>query len=169
MSCVTGVQTCALPISGCCNTAFFDAVFHAVNVMMPGAETGRKALVVFSDGDDHSSAHNMMESIETAQAHDVVLFDVCYPEPSKEGVSARNKYGIGVMQRMARETGGAYFDTREKGLAENFKQIGEQLRSSYELAYHSTRSSTDQTFHKIVIRSKRDGLNVIAKTGYYAR
>jgi VWFA-related protein len=76
------------------------------------------------------------------------------------------------MQRIARETGGADYDAREKGLAQNFKEIGEQLRSSYELGYHSTNPEADASFHKIVIRGKPGTpaatLTVHAKTGYYS-
>ena len=84
-------------------------------------------------------------------------------------LNSRNKYGISVMERIARETGGADYDAREKGLAENFREIGEQLRSSYELGYHSTNPVSDDSFHKIAIRIKRPGLTVRSKTGYYAR
>jgi Ca-activated chloride channel family protein len=73
------------------------------------------------------------------------------------------------MARIAKETGGADYDAREKGLAENFKQIGEQLRSAYELGYHSSNPALDDTFHKISIRPKDPALTVRAKTGYYAR
>lgn len=87
-------------------------------------------------------------------------------------LNGRNKYGMSVMERIARETGGADYDAREKGLAQNFKEIGEQLRSSYELGYHSTNPEADDSFHKIVIRGKAGtpgaGLTVRAKTGYYA-
>ena len=42
------------------------------------------------------------------------------------------------MDRIAHETGGAAFDGTGKGLLEGFRQIDEQLRSSYELAYHTS-------------------------------
>ena len=51
-------------------------------------------------------------------------------------LNARNKYGIGVMERIARETGGVDFDGQGKGLLKGFHDIDEQLRSSFELAYH---------------------------------
>ena len=73
------------------------------------------------------------------------------------------------MERIARETGGLAFDARGKGLDEAFRQIGEQLRSSYELGYHTSNPSGDKTFHKITIKPRRPGLTVRAKTGYYAR
>jgi Ca-activated chloride channel family protein len=150
-------------------TAFYDAIYYSATQMLGKVEGGRKALIIFSDGEDNSSAHHMMEAIEAAQSHDVLLFTVRYTESRTGILNARNKYGIGVMDRIALETGGGNYDAREKGLKANFDQIGEQLRSSYELAYHSTDPSNDGSFRKIRIRSKLPGLSVRAKSGYYAR
>jgi Ca-activated chloride channel family protein len=50
-----------------------------------------------------------------------------------------------------------------------FRQIGEELRTSYELAYTSTNPDRDGAFRQIVIRPKRSDLKVRAKTGYFAR
>ena len=151
-------------------TALFDAIYiTAVRKLRPQAGE-RKAIVLFSDGEDNSSAHHMLDAIEAAQANDVLLFTICYTELSRDGrINARNKYGISVMERLARETGGLDFDGEGKGLVEGFKQIGEQLRASYELAYHTSNPPGDKTFHKIVIRSKQPNLTVRAKTGYYAK
>jgi Ca-activated chloride channel family protein len=151
-------------------TAFYDAIYYGSTQMMQNIERGRRALIVFSDGEDNSSAHHMLDAIEAAQANDVLLFTIRYTEPSRDGrLNARNKYGMAVMERLARETGGAGFDGQGKGLVEGFKQIGEQLRASYELAYHTSNPPGDKTFHKIVIRSKQPNLIVRAKTGYYAK
>ena len=109
----------------------------------------------------------MMETIEAAQSNDVLLFAVRYTEVKNGRLNARNKYGMGVMERMARETGGADYDARAKGLKANFEQIGEQLRSGYELAYHSTDPTSDGSFRKIRIRARQPGLTVRAKSGYY--
>ena len=152
-------------------TSFYDAIYHSARQMLSNVERGRKALIVFSDGEDNASAHHMMDAIEAAQTNNVLLFSVRYTEVMNGRLNARNKYGTSVMARIARETGGADYDAREKGLAQNFKEIGEQLRSSYELGYHSTNPEADDSFHKIVIRGKAGtagaGLTVRAKTGYY--
>jgi len=150
-------------------TAFYDAVYYSSTLMMQNIDRGRRALIVFSDGEDNSSAHHMLDAIEAAQANDVLLFTLRYTEVRNGRLNARNKYGISVMERLARETGGANFDAQEKGLVEGFKQIGAQLRSSYELAYHTPSPPGDKTFHKILIRCKQPGLTVHAKTGYYGR
>jgi Ca-activated chloride channel homolog len=150
-------------------SAFYDAIYHASNQMFQNVERGRKALIVFSDGEDNTSAHNMLETIELAQTNDVLLFCIRYTETRGGRWTARNKYGRGVMERMALETGGADYDATEKDLAAHFHEIGEHLRSSYELAYHSSNPPDDRTFHKIAVRVKRPGLTVRAKTGYFAK
>ncbi len=150
-------------------TAFYDAIYYAVREKLADAEKGRRALIIFSDGEDNSSAHHMLDAIEAAQNNDVLLFSVRYTDAKDGKLNARNKYGIGVMERISRETGGVDFDARAKGLESNFEQIGEELRSSYELAYHSTNPIPDGTFHKISIRLKQPGLKARAKTGYYSK
>jgi Ca-activated chloride channel family protein len=150
-------------------TAFYDAIFYGSTLMMQNIGRGRRALILFSDGEDNSSAHHMLDAIEAAQANDVTVFSIRYTETMDGRLTARNKYGMSVMERIARETGGADFDGQERGLTESFRQIGEQLRSSYELGYHTSNPPGDKTFHKIAIRTKRANLAVRAKTGYYAR
>lgn len=150
-------------------TAFYDAIYYGSTQMMQNVERGRRALVVFSDGEDNSSAHHMMETVEAAQAGDVLLFTIRYTENYGGHLNARNKYGMGVMERIARETGGMDYDGQGRGLSEGFRQIGEQLRSSYEMAYHTSNPAGDKTFHKITIKPRQPGLTVRAKTGYYAR
>jgi Ca-activated chloride channel homolog len=151
-------------------TGFYDAIYEPANLMFQDQARGRRALIIFSDGEDNSSAHHMLDAIEAAQANDVTLFCLRYTEPGRNGrVTARNKYGTSVMARIARETGGLDFDAQAHGLQEGFRQIGAQLRSSYELGYHTSNPSGDKTFHKIAIRAKQPGLEVRAKTGYYAR
>ncbi len=150
-------------------TAFYDAIYYSITEKLASIQHGRRALILFSDGEDNSSAQDMMDAIEIAQSQDVRLYGIRYTESKKGHLNARNKYGIRVMDRIGLETGGTAFDARQAELRTHFRQIGEELHSSFELAYHTTNPERDGTFRKIVIRSKRPGLTVRAKTGYYAR
>jgi Ca-activated chloride channel family protein len=147
-------------------TAFYDAIYHSTQEKLARTEGGRRALIIFSDGEDNASEHHMDDVIEAAQAADVTLFCVRYTETHKGEYTARNKYGTSVMARIARETGGEDFDAQKVDLHESFHQIEEQLRSSYELAYHA--AEADGTFHKLSIKLKKPGYAVRAKTGYYS-
>jgi len=110
-----------------------------------------------------------MTTIETAQGANVVLFPIRYTQKEHGNLTARNKYGIRVMDRLAKETGGAVFDAELVDPHTYFHQIGDELRSSYELAYYPTNPIKDDSFRKIIIRPKQDGLKVRTKTGYFSR
>ena len=149
-------------------TAFYDSIYYSVTEKL--VQTGgRQAILIFSDGEDNSSSTNMMTAIETAQSANVIVYTIRYTEPNKHGVlNARNKYGISVMDRIARETGGAHIDAQATDPHLYFRQIAEELRTSYELAYYPTNRARDKTFRKIVIKPKREGVAIRTKTGYYS-
>jgi Ca-activated chloride channel homolog len=149
-------------------TAFYDSIYYSVTEKLAQAG-GRQAILMFSDGEDNSSSHNMMAAIETAQAANTVVYAIRYTETKHGRLNARNKYGISVMDRIARETGGAHMDAETTDPHTYFREIAEELRTSYELAYYPTNKSKDDTFRKIVIKPKVDGVKIRAKTGYFAR
>jgi VWFA-related protein len=91
------------------------------------------------------------------------------PDHVPHGREAHQRVGFRALARVAQDTGGVDFDARKTDMATQFKLIGEQLRSSYELAYQSTNPASDGTFRKISVQVKRPGVTVRAKTGYYAR
>ncbi len=150
-------------------TAFYDAIYHSIGERLNAREQRRKGLIVFSDGEDNSSAHHMLEVIEAAQMAGVPLFCVRYTGGRETEITARNKYGISVMRRIALETGGADFDAVAGDMKEAFAAIGDQLRASYELAYASSNPERDGTFRRVTIRPKESALKVRHKSGYYAR
>ena len=149
-------------------TAFYDALYYATTLKLAHVDQGRRALIIFSDGEDNSSAHNMLNTIEAAQMENVMVFGIRYTEARKGEWTARNKYGSSVMARISRDTGGSDFDAQADDLRASFREIGAQLRSSYELAYHAN-GAADGSFHKLVIRTRQPGYTVRAKTGYFSR
>ncbi len=149
-------------------TAFYDSIFYSVTEKL-AQENGRRAILLFSDGEDNSSSHNMMTAIETAQSENVVVYAIRYTDKEHGKLTARNKYGTSVMDRVARETGGAHIDAETTDAHVYFRQIAEELRTSYELGYYPTDPLKDDSFRKIVIKPKREGVKVRAKTGYFSR
>jgi VWFA-related protein len=149
-------------------TAFYDSIYYSVTEKL-AAQTGRRALLVFSDGEDNSSSHDMMTTIETAQQENVEVFTIRYTQKEHGRLTARNKYGIRVMDRVAKESGAEAIDAEATDPHTYFRQIAEELRTAYELAYYPSNPVKDDTFRKIVIRPRQNGLTVRAKTGYFAR
>ena len=149
-------------------TAFYDAIYYSVTEKL-AKENGRRALLIFSDGEDNSSSHDMMSTIEAAQSSNVPVFTLRYTQMARGKLTARNEYGISVMDRIARETGGRHFDARAINPHVYFKEIADELRTSYELAYYPARPIKGQGFRKIVIRPRHDDLIIRCKTGYFPR
>jgi Ca-activated chloride channel family protein len=149
-------------------TAFYDSIYYSVTQKL-ARENGRRAILLFSDGEDNSSSHDMMTTIETAQSENVLVYTIRYTEKEHGKLTARNKYGTSVMDRVARETGGVHIDAETTDPHTYFRQIAEELRTSYELGYYPTDPLKDDSFRKIVIRPKREGVKVRAKTGYFSR
>ena len=117
---------------------------------------GAKLLIVKPVSPDGKEEPNYLIAIDTVQAGPgalVLLVDV---------------YKRQVMTRISHDTGGSDFDAQADDLRTSFREIAEQLRSSYELAYHAT-SGGDGTFHKLVIRTRQPGYTVRTKTGYFSR
>jgi Ca-activated chloride channel homolog len=149
-------------------TAFYDSIYYSVTEKL-AAGGGRQALLMFSDGEDNSSSHNMMQAIEAAQAANVIVYTIRYTESKHGELNARNKYGISVMDRIAKETGGAQVDAQQTDPHTYFREIAQELRTSYELAYYPANRAKDDTFRKIVIKPKQEGVRIRAKTGYFSR
>lgn len=149
-------------------TGFYDSIYYPV-VEKLATESGRRALLVFSDGEDNSSSHDMMSTIEAAQEANVLVYTIRYTQKEHGQLTARNKCGIRVMDRIAKETGGIHIDAETTDPHTYFRQIAEELRTSYELAYYPTNPIRDDTFRKISIRLKQPDLKVRSKTGYFAR
>ena len=149
-------------------TAFYDSIFYSITEKLAN-ESGRRALLVFSDGEDNSSSYDMMTAIEAAQSANVLIFTVRYTDKKHGKLTARNKYGIRVMNRVAKETGGQHVDAETTDPKTYFRQIAEELRSSYELAYYPSNPIRDDTFRKIAIRPKQAGVTIRSRTGYFSR
>ncbi len=170
-------------------TALYDALYFATKEKLTAADESRKAIVLFSDGEENSSEHDLLDAIEEAQNQDVLIYCIRYTntghaakvpkwvakrldldsDRDSEGLNARNKYGIRVMRHLANLTGAADFNAVEVNLPDVFSQIGNELRSLYSIGYLSTNTQRDGSFRKLTIRCKVPNSVVRAKSGYYAK
>lgn len=150
-------------------TALFDALYFTALQKLKPVAGERKALILFSDGEDNSSAHDLMDAIEAAQSADALIYTVRYTASRHGRLAARNRYGIREMDRLSLETGAAAFDASEKDVGISLHQVAEELRAMFDIGYVTTNPARDNLFRKVVIRPKQEGLIVRAKPGYYAR
>ena len=147
-------------------TILYDAVYLAANEKLKN-EVGRKAIVLITDGMDYGSSYKLKDAIEMAHKADVMIYSIYY-------VDQRGYYNRGFgasdgdLKKMSEETGGRLFHVgRSNGLDEIFRQIQEEMRTQYALAYSPTNASRDGSFRKLEIRPNDKTLKVQARKGYY--
>jgi VWFA-related protein len=162
-----------LPPSGPAGTRLFDAVYLGAKDKL-GPETGRKALLVISDGLDRGSKVNIQQALAAAQRSDVIVYAIVVGDPAGYGNPQYKQQewmeiGRKNLDLLATETGGRAYTVRSPDrLKDAFDQIAAELRSQYNLAYTPSSRVRDGHFRKLEVRVKRAGLRVQARRGYYA-
>lgn len=150
-------------------TALYDAVYFSVSEKLARLRQRRKVIVIFSDGEENSSEHDLIDAIGAAQSANVLIYAVRYTELKHGKTNARNRYGMRALDHLSGQTGGRSFDVQAISLKQAFTEISDDLRSLYEIAYQSTNPVRDGSYRKIVIQVARPDLKVRARTGYFAR
>jgi VWFA-related protein len=132
-------------------------------------QSGRKAVVLLTDGVDNGSKVGLSRAIESAQRSDALVYTVLFSDRGAyDGVFA-SAAGKKAMQRISRETGGGYFEVSDsQPISTIYMQIGEKLRDQYSIGYTPDKGDTGPGYRKIHLAAKRTGLVVETRDGYYA-
>jgi VWFA-related protein len=78
--------------------------------------------------------------------------------------------GRTAKERLSRETGGRFSEVSENRPIESiYRQIEEELRNQYSLGFTSDHQGSGQTYRRIKLSTKRPGLIVQTRAGYYPR
>jgi len=154
-------------------TALYDAVLLASEDLMR-RQTGRKALVILTDGVDTASMVSLAEGVEAAQRSDTLVYSVLFEDPEAYGGGFGRFGGFGpngeaVLDEISHQTGGRLLSVSKKRTLEQvFASIEEELRSMYSLGYTPDRESEKTVYHKIRLTTKYKDMVVQTREGYYA-
>lgn len=140
-------------------TALYDAVVFALHYF--GGLSGKRALVLLSDGADSKSKLPFDHAIEFARRAGVAIYTIGLNVPSNPP-----EPGL-VLDRLARETGGQSFRVRSAAeLGRIYEKIERELRSQYLLAYQSD-APGGEAYRRIEVEIKRPGVQARTVAGYY--
>jgi Ca-activated chloride channel family protein len=142
------------------STALYDVLLRGVEML--GRQTGRKALVVFSDGEDQGSHATINDVERRLQSSDVTLYMIA------QGRGVTMEPLRRIMERLAQPTGGrALFTDSMDELHTAFGQLLDELSNQYLLGYQSTNTKRDDAWRKIKVDV--DGHSEVrARLGYRA-
>lgn len=152
-------------------TLLYDAVAQASKDKL-SMETGRKALILLTDGEDEGSVTKPDQAIEAAQKANAIIYVILIADRPFYGhyMGSLGYSGDMQMRKLADATGGRVIDVGNNGkkLEDAFDQIQQELRTQYLASYTPTNTKLDGGFRKVDISCKGDGLKIQARKGYYA-
>jgi VWFA-related protein len=142
-------------------TALYDVIARSIDQL--GREQGRRALVIFTDGDDQSS-HVSLEDVERrVDASDATLYLV------GQGRAQHHPELRRILDRLATISGGrTLYPEGDTGLEKTFAEIVEELSNQYLLVYPPANVVRDDSWREIAVELTDSRYRVRARKGYRA-
>lgn len=140
-------------------TSLNDALIRSLDLLE--GETGRRAIVVLSDGVDRYSKARNGEVVDHARLSDVLMYPI-----------AIGRVRPALFAELATVTGGRSFHIRDpKSLQPTLQAIDADLRAQYLLGYEppEATSEEDGDWRSVTVRVIRPGVRVRARSGYSAK
>jgi VWFA-related protein len=153
-------------------TLLYDAIYEASYDKL-NQETGRKAIIILTDGEDEGSNHKIGDAIAAAQKNNVIVYVILIADRAMYWGQNMGYYGYSAAKKITDETGGRTIDVGNNGakLQAAFQQIQDELRTQYVASYTPSNDKADGTFRHIGVECKSDSgenLKVQVRKGYYA-
>ena len=169
----------------------YDSVLLASDELMR-KQTGRKALILLTDGVDHGSKVSIYDAIVAAHRSDTLVYSILFADEEGAGGMGRGMGGgmgrhggMGrgggvpprsmerpdgkkILQQISRETGGGFFEVSKKHPIEGiYDDIQEELRNQFNLGYTPDPPGTAGAFRRISVSVTQKDLVVQSRAGYY--
>jgi VWFA-related protein len=153
-------------------TLLYDAIYLAANEKL-NRETGRKAMIILTDGEDEGSREKIGDAIAAANRNNVIIYVILCADRGFYGGFGMGYGGYSAAKRISDETGGRLIDVGNNGpkLEAAFQQIQDELRTQYVASYTPSNTKQDGSFRKVGVDCHGDGgqdLKVQVRKGYYA-
>jgi len=181
-------------------TSLYDAIYLAADDVIK-KQTGRKALILLTDGVDNGSKYTLSMAIEKAQRADTLVYSILFADPNAYrtnngpmmGPGMGRRRGMGypgggypgggypggnvngangkkVLQQIAQETGGRFYEVSHKQPIDKvYAEIEEELRNQYSIGYNSDKpGDAGGMYRKLQLTTKKKDLIVQSRDGYYA-
>jgi VWFA-related protein len=159
--------------------------------------TGRKAIIILTDGDDHGSIVTTDQMIDTATESEALIYPIFYTfdldrfgppmrgpfggrgplgrlggrrgpgRRQRDRIKEREKYAESLMKELADVSAGRFFKSDGTNLGKAFKAIAEELRSQYQLSFYP--ETMDGTERKLKVQVNRSDVVVRARKSYRTR
>ena len=149
-------------------TALFDAVYLASRSL--NRRQGRKVMVLITDGGDTISKIDYKEAARAAEEAEALVYSIIVVPI--ENSAGREIGGEHALIQLSEDTGGKYYyATSTSQLDDAFRQISDELRTQYLLAYYPSQRLSNSPFRRIQVGVSgvpdASAYHVRNRAGYY--
>jgi Ca-activated chloride channel family protein len=146
-------------------TKLYDGIEASLEALRP--VTGRRVVLVFTDGEDTASRMGMKDVMDRAREDEVMLYAIGLESVMAIGGRQQRTRPDRGLKKLAEETGGGYFELkRTDELGPTFTRVAQELHSQYVLGFEPTQR--DGKVHKLDVRVKKAGMTARARKSYLA-
>jgi VWFA-related protein len=140
-------------------TALYGAILSSLHAIE--AVVGRKAIILFTDGEDRSSVVGVDEIRKAVEQSDSVLYFVAAGEAAKFGPTRD------LLESISETSGGRVLDGRDShAVNDAFRQISEEMRNQYLLTYVPVNLARPGTWRPLLVKASCRDCRIRARKGY---
>ena len=143
-------------------TRLYDGLSNVSTLL--AATGGRKNIIVISDGEDTESQTSREEMMKRIVQDDVSIVSIFATHLGRSSLFDRPRAGMQILERMAEDTGGLFFDFKE---LKRLDSLRDALMSQYTLEFQSNRSVAGGKYRKIKIEASNKDYRIRYRPGYY--
>jgi Ca-activated chloride channel family protein len=154
-------------------TALLDAIYLSTS-QMSGANNGKRALLIISDGGDNNSRYSEKDIRRAVREANTQLYSIgIFDQPEYRSRTLEELQGPTLLSELTELTGGRSFAVENlSDLPDIAAKIGQELRNQYVLGFRPSHKAHDARWRKIKVKLRAPKglppLTAYAKTGYYA-
>jgi len=165
------------------STVLNDALYVAADDLLSEVE-GKRAIIVLTDGIDTGSMSGGEEALDSVVRSEAIVYVVSKLEEywaaaigarvQLKGFTPREMSDSFILDarrflgRLAAQTGGKVLIPGSSSLSDVYRQVADELKRQYSISYIPSNVLKDGKWRTIEVRSKRRGVILGTRPGYYA-
>ena len=152
-------------------TALYDAVIASADYLAKNGKRSKQVLLIITDGDDNASSASLESAIRRVQELDGPAIYTIGLLFGDDVARSEARHSREVLSELAAQTGGqAYFPHSLRDVDGVAREVAQDIRTQYTIAYRSTKAPQLGGYRQIHVEAREKGLRglqVRTRAGYY--
>ena len=124
---------------------------------------GRKAIIALTDGIVTGNGITAQQTIDTLQKSDIFFYPIIFKTDANAKKGNKPPVLVEILQIMAEETGGKFYEKDSTKLKEAFQSIAGDLKTQYLIGFYPRNAASGNTRNAIRVTVEQKDFNVKVK------